>query len=62
MLVELETKLVSGGHALEEKEREQSLAYREYQKKLKLQRKKQKQLLDEKRLREEEILSVEKQY
>lgn len=52
----MEMKLVNGGQALEEKEKEQSKAYREYQKKLKIQRKKQKQLLEEKRRKEEEMV------
>ncbi len=35
MIREMERKLVSGGQALEEQEREQARAYREYQEKIK---------------------------
>jgi hypothetical protein len=54
--------MVMGGHALEEKEREQAQKYREFQLKLKKQKKKEKQLLKEKLKKEEEMLLVEKSY
>lgn len=58
----MEHKLVSGGQALEDKEKEQARAYREYQQKIKNQKKKEKQLLEEKQRKEEEMLSVTRQY
>ena len=62
ILKQLEQKLVQGGEALEEKEKEQSKAYREYQIKLKKQKQKEKNLLEEKMKAEEEMLNMNKQY
>ena len=58
----MELKLVSGGQALEDQEKEKARAYRDYQQKLKAQKKKEKQLLEEKLRKEEEMLSVTRQY
>lgn len=52
--------MVSGGQSLEEKEREQAVAKREYQLQLKKQQKKAQKLLKEKQQREEDIVHVEK--
>lgn len=62
MLKDIEAKLVTGGHALEEKEREQAQKYRDFQIKLKQQKKKEKQLLIDKKKKEEDLLLVEKSY
>jgi predicted nuclease with TOPRIM domain len=58
----MEEKLVSGGSALEAKEREATQKYREYQNKLKKQRKKQQELEEERKRKEDELINVQKQY
>jgi len=62
ILSQLQMKVVSGGEALEEKEREKSKAYRAYQIKLKKQKQKERQLLEEKVKAEEEMLNANRQY
>lgn len=62
MINQMEQKLVSGGNALEEKEREAAQKYRDFQKKLKKQRKKQQELEDERKRKEDELINVQKQY
>lgn len=62
MLKQLEQKLVQGGEVMEEREKEQSKAHREYQMKLKKQKKKERKLLEEKMKAEEEMFSVNRQY
>ena len=62
MLKDLEKQMVQGGTALEEKEREAAQRYREMQMKLKNQKKKEKKLLKEKMKKDEEMLTVTKNY
>jgi kinesin family protein 3/17 len=62
LIRDMELKLVGGGQALEDKAREQAEAYRAYQQRLVAERKKQKQLRDERRRKEEEVLTVQRQY
>jgi hypothetical protein len=62
MIKQMEQKMVQGGEALDQKEKEQSKNYREYQIKMKKQRKREKKLLEEKRQREEEVINVEHKY
>ena len=62
MIREMEHKLVSGGQALEDKQKEQARAFREYQQKIKAERKKQKKLQEEQRKKDEELLSFSTQY
>lgn len=62
VIKEMERRLVGGGQALEDKQREQAKAYKEYQQRLKAEQKKQKQLREEQRKKEEEVLSVTRQY
>jgi Skp family chaperone for outer membrane proteins len=56
----MEQKLVSGGSALEAKEREAAQKYREFQNKLKKQRKKQQELEEERKRKEDELINVQK--
>lgn len=62
MMTQLEQKLVRGGAALNEEQKKHAMAYRELQLKLKKQKKKEKQLLNEKLKREDEVLMVEQHY
>lgn len=62
MLSELNSKLVSGGQHLQEKEAEQLKAKREYQKKLKEQRKKAQRLQEEKAEKENQLLLQNSQF
>ena len=62
VLADLQTKLVTGGNALAEKEKEQAEKYRKFQKKLKAQKQREEQLLKEKLLKEEEVLLVQQTY
>jgi CHAT domain-containing protein len=60
MISQMEQKLVSGGSALEAKEREAAQKYREFQNKLKKQRKKQQELEEERKRKEDELINVQK--
>lgn len=62
MLQELNNKLVSGGQHLQEKEAEKLAAKREYQKKLKEQRKKAQKLQEEKLENENALINANKQF
>ena len=62
LIEQLEHKVVFGGHALEEKEREEAKKERELKLRLKRQKKKEKALISEKLRKEEEILMVSKHY
>lgn len=58
----MQNKLVSGGQQLEKYEAEQLAAKREYQQKLKEQRKIAKKLEEDKRKQDEELLNATSQY
>ena len=62
MLKELNNKLVSGGQQLQEKEAEQLAAQREYQKKIKEQRRKAEKLREEKIANENALISANVQF
>lgn len=58
----LEEKLVQGGTAAQEAERQKVRAYKDLQYKLRLQREREKKLIEEKVAHEEERLMVERNY
>ena len=58
-MADLQQKLVKGGDALAEKEKDQAMKYRKFQNKLKKQKLKEEQLLKEKLAKEEEVLLVQ---
>ncbi len=62
MMADLQEKLVTGGNALEEKQKEQAVKYRKFQKKLKAQKQREEQLLKEKQHNEEQVLLVKQTY
>jgi hypothetical protein len=63
MLVEMEAKMVHSGENIEEeKERIEAKAFREYQLKLKKQKRKQTKLLDEQKRKDEDLLLIEHEY
>jgi hypothetical protein len=62
MLKELNNKLVSGGQQLQEKEAEQLAAQREYQKKIKEQRRKAEKLREEKIANENALITANVQF
>ena len=62
MLQDMQDKLVSGGQQLDQKEAEQLAAQREYQAKIKEQRKKAKRLLEEKKLQEDALMNAKNAY
>jgi len=62
MLTQIQQKLITGGEALDNAEKERLKAQRQLQLRLKKQKKKEKQLLEEKRKKEEELLMKENKY
>lgn len=58
----MEHKLVVGGKALEEKEKDKAKEIRKFQLELEKQKQVEKQLFEEKKQKEEEVLMVEHQY
>jgi hypothetical protein len=62
LIRELEEKLVHGGRALEDKDRDQAAKVRDVQLKLKKQKMKEKKLMMERRKKEEEVFLAEKNY
>lgn len=64
MLKEMEAKMVHGGEGVqeEEKERIEAKAFREYQLKLKKQKRKEKKLLEDQKRKDEDLLLMEHEY
>lgn len=56
LIKDMEQKLVVGGMVIQDKEKEQAKAFREYQNKIKQERKQKKKLLEEKQRQEEELM------
>lgn len=59
LLSEMEERMVTGGNALEMKEREQAQVHRKYQLELEIEKKKQHELLEEKARQEIDLLEKE---
>ena len=62
IIQQMESQLVSGGNALEEKEKKAAQERREMQMKLEEERKKQEAILEEKQRQEEQLLEQEQKY